>query len=158
MIQKLCAVAFSRSTRPLRKGQPKFRLQGYLDQLQSKGYFVYSGHRFYANGDLYSANSEQIMFSLHTDRLCRSENPFQLTIQHPSDSLMSRIKSWLQTDFIDLKVDRDIFFLLLEQQFHIALDGAAAMRIAQDLWVKSMAQKRTPCTEEVSFLCGGDQI
>lgn len=97
----------------------QIRLDGYVVQLQGVGYFVYSGYRFYPNGNLTNTDNDTKVCSLYEDSIVRSGNPFELIIKHPSHSLLDRIKSRLTEHRISLQVDQDIFCFLLEHIFHI---------------------------------------
>ena len=71
----------------------KYRLEGYLDQLLTSGFFVYSGYRFHKNGDITDQKNGNVLNNIYRDQLRTTANPFELSIRRDAHGLFRGLKS-----------------------------------------------------------------
>lgn len=91
----------------------EYRALGYLDQLQTSGFFVYSGYHFFTNGNIANDKNGKVLYNIHRDHLLATDNSFELSIRRDSQGVLDDLKSRLGTHFISLWVDRDVFYYLI---------------------------------------------
>lgn len=97
-----------------------YRALGYLDQLQTSGFFAYSGYRFFTNGNIANDKNGKVLYNIHRDHLLATDNSFELSIRRDSQGVLDGLKSRLGTHFISLWVDRDVFYYLLYTVYRLS--------------------------------------
>jgi len=119
--QAMCEALFQ-LYRDLSERTFQFRLQAYLNQLQTSGFFVYSGYKFYSNGDIVNDKNGKVLFNFRKDDLYSTANPFQLCIRPHTEGFLGGLKSRFGARRIDLELDKDIFCSLLYAVYGLKFD------------------------------------